>query len=107
MNEIVPVVLGLARQHQKGRGTEDVPTGTFSEYWFRTSGLYDLNRDGVDQHSTKGLVELHRSIRRYIASLLHVYGKHVKTAVLRLLCGKITSHYTLIEASMKSTRRCR
>jgi hypothetical protein len=34
----VPPVLNLARKHQNGRGTGDVPSGTFSEYWFRTSG---------------------------------------------------------------------
>jgi DNA modification methylase len=31
-----------------------VPSGTFSEYWFRTSGLYDLNRDGVEQYALPG-----------------------------------------------------
>ncbi|MBT9260214.1 MAG: hypothetical protein KM310_10785 [Clostridiales bacterium] len=38
-------VLDLARRHQEGRvpmnGT-DVPTFTFTEWWFRTSGLYEL-----------------------------------------------------------------
>ena len=38
LNEVVPAVLELARKHQNGRGTGDVPSGTFSEYWFRTSG---------------------------------------------------------------------
>ena len=39
LNEIVPAVLDFARKHQNGRGTGDVPTGTFTEGWFRTSGL--------------------------------------------------------------------
>ena len=50
LNKIVPQVLEKARLHQNGRGTADVPSGTFSEGWFRTSGLYDLNRDGVDSY---------------------------------------------------------
>lgn len=40
----VPTVLNLCKQHQIGRGTKKVPRGTFdfTEYWFRTSGLYNL-----------------------------------------------------------------
>lgn len=51
LNEVVPGALEIARNHQQGRGTEDVPSGTFGEYWFRTSGLYNLNRDGVDEYA--------------------------------------------------------
>jgi site-specific DNA-methyltransferase (adenine-specific) len=53
LNNIVAGVLDLARSHQTGRETQNVSGETnqsfaFTEYWFRTSGLYDLNRDGVD-----------------------------------------------------------
>lgn len=43
-DSVVPQVLDLAKKHQKGRGTDDVPDGTFdfTEGWFRTSGLYGL-----------------------------------------------------------------
>jgi len=51
LNEIVPEVRALARSRQSGRVTENVPSGTFSEHWFRKSGLYDLNRDGVDEYA--------------------------------------------------------
>jgi DNA modification methylase/transcriptional regulator with XRE-family HTH domain len=45
INHVVPVVLNLCRNHQEGRGTLNVPSGTyfnFTEGWFRDSGLYDL-----------------------------------------------------------------
>ena len=47
LNEIVPHVLILAKEHQIDRGTNEVPNGTFNftEGWFRTSGIYDLNKD--------------------------------------------------------------
>lgn len=51
LNEIVPEVRSLARSRQEGRVTENVPTGTFTEGWFRKSGLYDLNRDGIDEYA--------------------------------------------------------
>jgi len=53
LNNTVPTVRDLARSHQDGRGTSEVPTGTFTEGWFRTSGLYDLNREGVDTYATR------------------------------------------------------
>lgn len=44
LSSVVTEVLNLARQHQKGRVTDEVTTVTFdfTEWWFRTSGLYDL-----------------------------------------------------------------
>jgi site-specific DNA-methyltransferase (adenine-specific) len=51
LSNVVPSVLDLARKHQEGRGTTNVPSGTFTEGWFRNSGLYDLNRDGVDEYA--------------------------------------------------------
>jgi len=48
LNEVLTGVLELAKSHQEGRVSEDLTSVRFSEYWFRTSGLYDLNRDGVD-----------------------------------------------------------
>jgi len=44
LTNIVPKVLDLAREHQTGRGTADVPSGTFdfTEWWFRNSGIYHL-----------------------------------------------------------------
>jgi DNA modification methylase len=51
LNEIVPGVLEIAKKHQEGRGTENVPTGTFGEYWFRTSDLYDLDHDGTTEYA--------------------------------------------------------
>jgi len=52
LNNVVTDVLQLARAHQDGRVTDEVTSVTFSEYWFRTSGLYDLNREGVDANTT-------------------------------------------------------
>ncbi len=44
VTKVVANVLDLCRAHQKGRATDDVATATFdfTEGWFRTSGLYDL-----------------------------------------------------------------
>jgi site-specific DNA-methyltransferase (adenine-specific) len=54
LNELVPEVLDYARSRQEGRGTEDVPSVTFSEGWFRNSGLYDLNREGNQSWAEDG-----------------------------------------------------
>lgn len=45
INVVVADVLGLAKQHQKGRATHNVANATFNftEGWFRNSGLYQLN----------------------------------------------------------------
>lgn len=48
LENVVPQILDLARRHQEGRGTGDVPQGTFSETWFRKSGLYDLHSETED-----------------------------------------------------------
>ena len=42
IKNVVPQVLKLAEGHQKGRGTKEVPIGTFdfTEGWFRNSGIY-------------------------------------------------------------------
>ena len=47
LNEIVTPILDIARKHQKERVTKDVTgvTFNFTEYWFRTSGIYELNDD--------------------------------------------------------------
>jgi len=44
INKIAPQVLVLVREHQKGRGAKNAPSGAFdfTEGWFRNSGLYDL-----------------------------------------------------------------
>ncbi|WP_043883843.1 helix-turn-helix domain-containing protein [Caldanaerobacter subterraneus] len=44
LSSVVTEVLNLARQHQKGRVTDEVTSVTFdfTEGWFRNSGLYDL-----------------------------------------------------------------
>ena len=42
LNSIVTDVLGLAKKHQTGRVTEKVTNVTFTEGWFRDSGLYAL-----------------------------------------------------------------
>lgn len=42
LNSIVTDVLGLAKKHQTGRVTEKVTNVTFTEGWFRDSGLYNL-----------------------------------------------------------------
>ena len=34
LKNVVPNALGIARSHQEGRGTDDVPVGTFTERWF-------------------------------------------------------------------------
>ena len=41
-DKVVTRVLDLARRHQTGRVTENVTSVTFTERWFRDSGLYDL-----------------------------------------------------------------
>jgi len=42
----------MARKHQQGRvASAATSVANFTEGWFRTSGLYDLNRDGVDEYS--------------------------------------------------------
>ena len=46
LSKTVTDVLELARSHQDGRVTSEVTSVTFTEGWFRTSGLSDLNRDG-------------------------------------------------------------
>jgi site-specific DNA-methyltransferase (adenine-specific) len=51
LNNVVTEVVKLARSHQKPRVTSDVTSVTFTEGWFRNSGLYDLNRDGVDEYA--------------------------------------------------------
>jgi hypothetical protein len=47
LNNIDAQVLDIARKHQKDRATKKVAHATFNftEYWFRTSGIYDLNKD--------------------------------------------------------------
>ena len=45
LNKVVAQVLDLAKQHQEGYATGNVALATFNytEGWFRTSSLYDLN----------------------------------------------------------------
>ena len=40
-------VLDIARKHQKDRASnnDEDSSFNFTEYWFRTSGIYDLNKD--------------------------------------------------------------
>jgi len=47
LSSIVTDVLILAKAHQAGRVTEKVTpvTFNFTEYWFRSSGLYDINKE--------------------------------------------------------------
>jgi DNA modification methylase len=54
LSKIVTDVLELACSHQNGRVTSEVTSVTFTEGWFRTSGLYNLNRDGVEQYALPG-----------------------------------------------------
>ena len=54
-SQIVPEILVFAKAFQKDRGTLNVPAGTknerevntfdFTEWWFRNSGLYELNAE--------------------------------------------------------------
>ena len=47
LKEIDTTILELAKKHQTGRVSK-IDTGVsinFTEYWFRTSGIYDLNKD--------------------------------------------------------------
>lgn len=51
LNNVVTEILDMARQHQEGRVTGDVTnvtTHNFTEGWFRTSGLYDLQHETGD-----------------------------------------------------------
>jgi len=50
-SEVDTGVLALARSHQEGRVSSDDTAVSFSEYWFRTSDLYNLNREGVDEYA--------------------------------------------------------
>jgi len=46
IDKIAPQVLGLAKKHQGGRGAANAPSGAnFTEGWFRSSGLYDINEE--------------------------------------------------------------
>jgi len=45
LSNTVPRVRDMARGAKRRLGTEKVPSGTFTEGWFRNSGLYDL-QDG-------------------------------------------------------------
>ena len=47
LNNIDAQVLDIARKHQKDRASkiDAHATFNFTEYWFRTSGIYDLNDD--------------------------------------------------------------
>jgi len=47
LDKVATQVLDLARQHQTERVTEEVTDVTFdfTEWWFRTSGLYDFPVD--------------------------------------------------------------
>lgn len=56
LSNVVTRVLEMARNHQKGRGTDEVPNGTFNftEGWFRTRGLYNL--EVRNQYSVKSNV---------------------------------------------------
>jgi len=54
LKNTVTDVLEKARSHEKGRVTGDVTSVTFTEGWFRTSNLYDLQRDGVTEYATSG-----------------------------------------------------
>jgi len=71
LNNIVTDVLDLARAHQTGRVTDNVTSVTFSEYWFRTSGLYDLNRDGVDEYAMPNEDEPKHSQLRVMEWFVH------------------------------------
>ena len=50
LSNVVPKVLEIAKAHQEGRVTEEVPSGTFTEGWFRDSGLYELSREGTTSY---------------------------------------------------------
>jgi DNA modification methylase len=47
INEVImPDILKMALEHQKGRGIDEYAQGhNFTERWFRDSGLYDLNSE--------------------------------------------------------------
>jgi len=44
MSKILTGVLDLARRYQDGRVSGQITSVSFSENWFRTGGLYELNR---------------------------------------------------------------
>ena len=47
INEVImPDILKMALEHQKGRGIDEYAQGhNFTERWFRDSGLYELNSE--------------------------------------------------------------
>ena len=51
LDKITPQILELCKIHQEGCGVKNTPNGVFAftEYWFRTSGLYDLKEISLGQ----------------------------------------------------------
>jgi len=43
LNQLLTEVVEIAKSHQDGRVSQDLTSVRFTEYWFRTSGLYDGN----------------------------------------------------------------
>jgi hypothetical protein len=53
LSNVATGVLQIAEKHQEGRVAQDAtPVANFGEYWFRTSDLYDLDRDGTTEYAT-------------------------------------------------------
>jgi len=83
-SSVVTDVLNLARQHQEGRVTDEVTSVTFTEGWFRTSGLYDLNRDGVQEYAESDENKPKHAQMRVIKWFIHDQnGDATKSAVKR------------------------
>jgi len=49
LNNVVAEVLEIAKSHQEGRATGDVASETFTEFWFRKSGLYDPSKKSISE----------------------------------------------------------
>jgi site-specific DNA-methyltransferase (adenine-specific) len=90
-------ILELARQHQKGRVSGDDTTVSFdfSEYWFRNSGLYDLNRDGVDSYAMP-----HEDEPKHAQVRVMEWFVHEKN------CGNGRGGGQIAEKAEKVRRRC-
>jgi hypothetical protein len=54
LGSVVTKTLEIARNHQEGRVTDEVTTVTFTERWFRDSGLYELDREGTSAWLLRG-----------------------------------------------------
>lgn len=104
LGNVVTKTLEIARNHQEGRVTDEVTTVTFTERWFRDSGLYDLDREGTSSWAESGEGEPKRYRVAYpiLPRARHRIGAVLgpRTAPRNLLPGRgWAHHFSLCRAS--------